>query len=146
MPAAAAHASRLELASALRIPVMRLARRLRAERDDLSLSLTQLAALGTLDRHGPMSPGALAEHERVQPPSITRVVAGLEERGLVERLAHPTDRRQQVIALTPAGRTLVAGNRRRKDAWLSGQLALLSDAERAALADAIPILDRLGLA
>jgi DNA-binding MarR family transcriptional regulator len=125
---------------------MRLARRLRAERDDLSLSLTQLAALSTLDRHGPMSPGTLADHERVQPPSITRVVAGLEERGLVERLPHPTDRRQQVIALTPAGRTLVADHRRRKDAWLSGQLAQLTEAERAALAAAIPVLDRLGLA
>lgn len=146
MPATTAPASRLELASALRVPVMRLARRLRAERDDLSLSLTQLAALSTLDRHGPMSPGTLADHERVQPPSITRVVAGLEERGLVERLPHPTDRRQQVIALTPAGRTLVADHRRRKDAWLSGQLAQLTEAERAALAAAIPVLDRLGLA
>lgn len=145
MPATA-HASDLELAGALRVPIMRLARRLRAERDDLSLSLTQLAALGTLDRHGPMSPGALADHERVQPPSITRVVAGLEERGLLERLPHPTDRRQQVIALTPAGRALVAGNRRRKDAWLSGQLAQLSEAEQGALAAAIPVLDRLGLA
>jgi DNA-binding MarR family transcriptional regulator len=125
---------------------MRLARRLRTEHADHGLTLTQLATLGTLDRHGPMSPGVLAEHERVQPPSITRTVAALEERGLVERRPHPTDRRQHVVALTPAAQALLARDRRRKEAWLSAQLALLSREERTALAGAIPVLDRLGLA
>src|SRR4051794_25527946 len=63
------------LASDLRTTVMRLARRLRQQRSDTSLSLGQIAALGTLDRHGPMTPGELAAHERVQPPSMTRIVA-----------------------------------------------------------------------
>ena len=137
-------AEQLELASALRIPVMRLARRLRAERSDLTLSLTQMAALSTLERHGPMTPTALAEHERVQPPSITRVVAALEARDLVARQPHATDRRQYVIALTSGGRAMLAEDRRRRDAWLERQMHDLDDGELAALRDAIPVLERLG--
>ena len=94
------------LATALRISVSRLARRLRAERVALGLqpdlSETQLAALATLVRHGPMTPGELAEHEKVQPPSMTRVIAVLEERSLVMRAPHTTDRRQVVLTVTEA--------------------------------------------
>jgi DNA-binding MarR family transcriptional regulator len=139
-------AAELDLASALRIPVMRLSRRLRAEGADEGLTLSQLAALSTLDRHGPMAPGTLADHERVQPPSISRILTVLEERGLVVRRPHATDRRQHVIELTGAGRALVAENRRRKDAWLSQQLQLIAPEELEALRAVIPILDRLGLA
>lgn len=136
----------LDLASALRIPVMRLARRLRAERTDRSLTLTQLAVLSTLSRHGAMTPTALAAHERVQPPSITRTVTALESYGLVGREAHPSDRRQHVIVLTRAGRDLVTETARRRDAWLSKQLRALTPDERAVLRAAIPLLDRLGVA
>jgi DNA-binding MarR family transcriptional regulator len=145
MPAATA-AHDLELSSALRLHVMRLARRLRAERADYSLTLTQLSALSTLERLGAMTPSALAENERVQPPSVTRVVAALEATGLVTREPHPTDRRQCVIGLTPAGKALVAENRRRRDAWLAKQLRALDEGERAALRAALPVLERLSIA
>jgi DNA-binding MarR family transcriptional regulator len=134
------------LSSALRISVMRFARRLRVERSDTALSLNQLAALATLDRHGPMSPAQLAAHERVQPPSMTRTIACLEETGLVTRTPHASDRRQSVIALTVAGSRLLAEDRRRRDVWLARQLADLTRAEREALAAAVPVLDRLASA
>ena len=132
------------LSSALRISVMRLARRLRSERDPAhDLSLNQLSALGALDRHGAMTVGQLAAHERVQPPSMTRTIAGLVERGLAVRQPHPTDGRQVVVALSDAGRDLVLAERRRKDAWLSQRLRELSADEREALRRAAPVLERL---
>ena len=138
-------AADLDLSSTLRISVTRLARRLRSKRSDESLSLTQLATLSTLDRHGAMTPTALADHERVQPPSMTRVIAGLEQRQLVVREPHPTDGRQVVIALTRDARLLVAEDRRRKEAWLGRQLAGLSSEERDVLRAAAPLLERLSL-
>ena len=88
------------LASALRLSVVRLNRRLRSQRADTSVTLTQLAALSTLKGHGALTPGELAAHEKVQPPSMTRVLAVLEERGLVLRRPHPTDGRQVLVELT----------------------------------------------
>lgn len=136
-------AADLDLASVLRLSVMRLGRRLRAQRSDETLSLTQLAALATLVHHGGMTPTALAEHEHVQPPSMTRVIAGLEERGLVERLDHSSDRRQFVIEITAAGRALVVEDRRRRDQWITKQLALMTPSEREALRQVAPLLQRL---
>lgn len=135
-----------ELASALRLSVMRLARRLRQERADLSLSLNQLATLAVLDRHGPLTPRELAEHERVQPPSMTRILAALEDRGLVIRTPHPTDGRQHLVSLTAQARQMLREDRRRRDAWLSLRLAELSPQDRAVLSQAVTILDRLGAA
>jgi DNA-binding MarR family transcriptional regulator len=137
------------LATALRISVSRLARRLRVERQAeglASLSDTQLAALAVLDRHGPMTPGELAEHEKVQPPSMTRVIAVLEERRLVMRAPHPTDRRQVVLTVTEQGRELVSPARRRRDAWLAKRLKELSPEERAILRAAAPVLEKLSQA
>src|SRR5215472_1088719 len=137
------------LATSLRISVTRLARRLRVERqaDGLaSLSDTQLAALAVLDRHAAMTPGELAEHEKVQPPSMTRVIAVLEERRLVMRAPHPTDRRQVVLTVTEEGRELVSQARRRRDAWLSKRLKVLSPEERAMLRAAAPVLEKLSQA
>jgi DNA-binding MarR family transcriptional regulator len=135
------------LATALRISVSRLARRLRAERVALGLqpdlSDTQLAALATLVRHGPMTPGELAEHEKVQPPSMTRVIAVLEERSLVVRAPHTTDRRQVVLTVTAGGRELVYQARRLREAWLARRLRELSPQERATLRAAAPILEKL---
>ena len=136
------------LATALRISVSRLARRLRVERlvPELAgpaLSDTQLAALATLERHGAMTPGELAEHEKVQPPSMTRVIAALVDWGLVTRAPHPTDRRQVILTVTPDGRSLVQKVRRRKEAWLAQRLAELSPQERATLREAAPILEKL---
>ncbi|MFI5100598.1 MAG: MarR family transcriptional regulator [Actinomycetes bacterium] len=132
-----------ELSSVLRLGVMRLARRLRLERSESGLTLTQLSALGTLNRHGPCTPGELAAHEKVQPPSMTRVLSHLEERGLVARAAHPTDRRQVLVALTDDARALVAEDRRRREAWLVEHLADLTADEREALRAAVPVLERL---
>lgn len=133
-----------QLASALRIAVMRLTRRLRSAQAVESLTLSQLSALSSLDRHGPCSPSALAEIERVQPPSMTRVIAALEERGLAWRTPHETDRRQAVIALTEQGRALLDDTRRRRDAWLTRCLEELPEEDRAALRAALPVLERLG--
>jgi DNA-binding MarR family transcriptional regulator len=137
------------LATSLRISVSRLARRLRVERQAeglTSLSDTQLAALAVLDRHAAMTPGELAEHEKVQPPSMTRVIAVLEERGLVMRAPHPTDRRQVVLTVTEDGRTLVSQARRGRDAWLAKRLTELTPGERALLRAAAPVLEKLSQA
>lgn len=131
------------LASTLRLSVMRLARRLRAERAPSDVSLSQISALSTLYRHGPQTPGDLAGHERVRPPSMTRLLARLEELALVTRAPHPSDGRQVLITLTPAGDALLADSRARKDAWLAQRLAALSPADRQVLADAADVLDRL---
>ncbi len=135
------------LATALRISVSRLARRLRAERLakglEPGLSDTQLAALAALERHTAMTPGELADHEKVQPPSMTRVVTVLEERGLVTREAHATDRRQVVLTVTDHGRTVVQQARRLREAWLAQRLRELTPQERQTLRAAAPILEKL---
>src|SRR5947207_7201641 len=142
------HRSDPGLATSLRISVSRLARRLRVERAAASLgepdlSETQLAALATLERHGAMTPGELAEHEKVQPPSMTRVIAALVDWQLVSRAPHPTDRRQVILTVTPGGRDLVQKVRRRREAWLARRLAELTPEERATLRAAAPILEKL---
>ena len=132
------------LASELRTSVMRLARRLRRMRADTSLSLGQLAALGTIDRHGAMTPGELAAHERVQPPSMTRIVNALEQSGYVTRAPHPTDGRQVVVSLTAAGTQLLKEDRRQREAWLAQRLRDLEPEDRELLHRAAEVLDRLG--
>ena len=122
--------------------VMRLTRRLRAERPDIGLSLTQIATLATLDRHGPMTPREVADHERVQPPSMTRVLAVLEERALIARTPHPSDGRQHLVSLTAAAPDLLREDRRRREAWLALRLAELTPEERDLLRAAAPIIDR----
>ena len=131
------------LAHELRLSVMRFSRRLRNQRVDTSVTLTHLAALSTLRRHGPMSPGELAAHERVQPPSMTRVVVALEGMGLVTRTPHPTDGRQVVIGLTPAADELLDAEARAREAWLSSRLQELSPEDRTTLRDAAAIMDKL---
>ncbi len=131
------------LASELRVAVMRLARHLRTERAAHGLTLTQISTLATLEREGPLSPSELAAHERVQPPSMTRVLAGLEERGLIERTPHPSDRRQHVVALSKDARDLLREDRRRREAWLAQRLVALSPEERDVLRGAADILDRI---
>jgi len=131
------------LASALRLSVMRLARRMRLQRADTSLTLSQLAALSTLERHGRLTPRELADHEKVQPPSMTRLLASLEAAELCTRTPHPTDGRQVLMSVTPAAKTLLAEDRRRREAWLSQRLADLDPAELATLREATGILDKL---
>ena len=136
------------LATAMRISISRLARRLRVERLGLGgtetvLSDIQLAALAALARHDSMTPGELAEHEKVQPPSMTRVIAVLEERGLVRREPHATDRRQVVLTVTDDGRDLVQRVRRRREAWLAQRLQELTPDQRQILRAAAPILEKI---
>ncbi|MDQ3470386.1 MAG: MarR family transcriptional regulator [Actinomycetota bacterium] len=131
------------LASALRLNVLRLARRIRVERRDNDLSLSQLAVLGTLSRFGPLSAGELAAAENVKPPSMTRTISCLETVGLVTRRAHDTDGRQVVVELTEAARHVLEDDRRRRDAWLAKRLGSISPAEREVLRQAAPILERL---
>ncbi|RCV54883.1 MarR family transcriptional regulator [Marinitenerispora sediminis] len=131
------------LAAVLRVAVGRLARRLRAQRPDASLSLGQGAVLFALARHGQLTPGALADHEKVQPPSMTRIIAALEERGLVRRMKHPDDRRQQLVELTEEGVQLVRADQRRREAWLTQRLRELTPEEKATLRKAAEILERL---
>lgn len=130
------------LASSLRMAIMRLARRLRAERADDTLGLSQMSALSSLMR-GPLSPTALAQVERIQPPSMTRVISALEGRGLVQRQEHERDKRQSVIAITDAGRELVEEERVRRKAWLVEILETLEEPERRTLREALPILERI---
>jgi DNA-binding MarR family transcriptional regulator len=133
----------------MRISVSRLARRLRVEQrltvggPDPALSDIQLAALAALERNEAMTPGELAEYEKVQPPSMTRVIAVLEERRLVRRSPHPTDRRQVILTVTDEGRSLVDRVRRRKEAWLAQRMQELSVEEVAILRAAAPILEKL---
>jgi DNA-binding MarR family transcriptional regulator len=136
------------LATAMRISITRLARRLRVERLGLGgtetvLSDIQLAALAALERCDSMTPGELAENEKVQPPSMTRVIAVLEERGLVRREPHATDRRQVVLTVTAEGRDLVQRVRRRREAWLAQRLQELTPEERQILRAAAPILEKI---
>jgi DNA-binding MarR family transcriptional regulator len=131
------------LAHDLRLAVMRFSRRLRNQRVDTSVTLTHLAALSTLQRHGSMSPGELAAHERVQPPSMTRVVVALDGMGLITRTPHPTDGRQVVIELTPAAESLLTAEARAREAWLSGRLHRLTPEQRAILREAAVIMEEL---
>ncbi|HEU5267127.1 MAG TPA: MarR family transcriptional regulator [Jatrophihabitans sp.] len=143
MTAATRATTNAELASLLRPALLRLTRLVRNQRVDMSVTLTQLSAMATLSKRGAMSAGELATCERVQPPSMTKVLANLEEKGLVRRDPHPTDRRQAIIAITEAGLALLESERRSRDAWLSRQLAVLSAEERALLQRVVPVLDKL---
>lgn len=132
------------LASQLRLSVMRLRRRLAIEHHpDNELSLGAMAVLGALHRAGTLSIGELAQYERVQPPSMTRTVNGLEDGGYVSRERHEQDGRQVLVRITDAGRAVLLADRARRDAWLDQRLRRLTAEERAVLRRAIPILDAL---
>ncbi|GAA1427161.1 MarR family transcriptional regulator [Microlunatus lacustris] len=134
----------LDLANALRPAVLRLARRLRQLRDDShELGSNQLSAMSVLLNSGDLTMGELAAQELVQPPSMTRIVNGLEERGLVTRTADPQDRRSARVSLTEEGRTILLANRRRRDQWLAVRLAVLDAGERDLLQRCIPLLEKV---
>jgi len=133
-----------ELASRLRSSIARVARRLRQEgMVNQEASPSQLAALATLFLIGPMTLGELASAERVKPPTMTRIVAALEERGLVRREASAADGRVVHVVVTDEGRTAHEDYRKRRDAWLRHKLSQLTAPERHTLAEAAEILDRM---
>ncbi len=129
-----------ELAGRLRQAIARSARRLRQE-SGTGLSPTLVAALATVERHGPLTPSELAARERVQRPTVTRILSSLDELGLVARAADPGDRRSSLISVTPAGRELLAAARTRKDAFLSERLDALGAEDRVTLERAAALLE-----
>jgi DNA-binding MarR family transcriptional regulator len=134
--------STTDLAHRLRPVLVRLSRRMRQEAG-AELSPTQSAALGTIDRHGPLTPSELALRERIQRPTATRVLARLEEAGLVTRTSDPADRRSSLVSVTDSGRALMISVRDRKDAYLARRLDRLSPEDLAALDHAAGILERM---
>jgi DNA-binding MarR family transcriptional regulator len=134
--------SRTDLATRLRTAIVRTNRRLR-QQGGAGLSPTLSAALGTIGRHGPLTPSELADRERVQRPTATRLLARLEAPGYVTRTPDPEDGRSSLVALTPAGRALLEQTRNRKDAYLARRLRTLSAEERATLRRAADILERM---
>src|ERR1700754_3138487 len=118
------------LANDLSLAVVRLARQLRFRRPDSPVSLSQLSALATLAKDGPMTPGALAIKERVRPPSMTRVIASLAELGFVDRCAHPDDGRQVLVSVSEAGNELIEAERQASQEWLTQRLETLGVPER----------------
>lgn len=131
-------------AQTVRMSVMRLHRRLRKERPDSGLSLTNLSALGRVDRAGPLTASALADAERIQPQSVTRMVADLERHGLIERMPDVADRRRILLRVSDAGRALLAEDRKQRDGWLAvAMVSTLTPAERDILVVAARLIDRL---
>src|SRR5437764_5726966 len=124
-----------EIAARLRLSATRLARRLRQE-SGAGLSPSQQSALAVIANHGPLTLGALAEHERVAPPSITKVVSKLECDGLVTRTPDTADRRVCRVTISPAGDALLEESRRRKTAWLTARISQLDADRQRRLADA----------
>jgi DNA-binding MarR family transcriptional regulator len=135
-------ADALAMADRLRLSATRLARRLRQE-SGTDLTPSQLSALAAVDRHGPLTLGALAELERVAPPSVTKAVTKLEAAGLVARRTDTADRRVAWVSVTPAGAKGLARIRKRRSLWLADRLAALGDDDRARLAGALDVLDEL---
>lgn len=133
----------IDLSSRLRLAVMRLGRTLRRQSTTDDITPSMQSALSVVERRGPLSIGDLAVTERVSPPSMTRVVGHLEERQLVTREVDPTDRRIARLRVTPAGARALAAMRTRKQAYLAQRVRLLSEEDRALLAAALPVLERL---
>jgi DNA-binding MarR family transcriptional regulator len=126
---------------------MRLARRLRQMQDDsLGLTPSQLSAMAVLLNSGDLLMGELAAQEKVQPPSMTRIVNSLEAGGYVARQPDPRDHRQCLVALTDSGREVLLANRRRRDQWLAVRLAELDPADREILRHAVRVLDKVNRA
>jgi DNA-binding MarR family transcriptional regulator len=132
-----------QLAPLLRDAITRLNRRARQARPVGDLTLTQLSALTSLQLAGTLSPRELADIERVQPPTMTKIVGKLEERGLVTRTPHPTDGRQVILAATEQGRAVYAQFERVRDEWLAQRLAALTPDERDVLRRAAEILHQV---
>src|SRR5438105_3664604 len=133
-----------ELASSLRLALMRAARRIRSQRVHTEITLSQLSALATVKKHGPLSAGEIAAIERIQPPSMTKILSSLENAGWIERAPHPDDRRQSIIAATQSGLDLLDEETQARDAWLAKRLLDFSPEDRELLRKSIDVLDRLG--
>jgi DNA-binding MarR family transcriptional regulator len=132
-----------DLADRLHSAAIHLLRRLRREDDASGLPAPQLSAMSVIVFGGPITLGRLAAAEQVRPPTITKLVAALEEQGLVARETDTDDRRIVRVKATARGERLLYDGRRRRVASLSASLGMLPAAERSALARAIPILEKI---
>ena len=126
----------------LRVALARLARRLR-KHELAGLTPTQLAALATVERSGPMRLGDLAAAEGIAPSTLTRLVTALEESGYVRRPADPSDARASTLVLTPHGHDMLERLRTESTLVLAASLQLLTAEQRSALAEALPVLELL---
>jgi DNA-binding MarR family transcriptional regulator len=135
-------ATEAELASRLRLAVMRLGRRMRRQAGG-DLTPSQMSALSSVERTGPLTLGELSAVEGVRPPTLTKVVAALEEQGLVARHTDPSDRRVARVEVTAAGSSLLARSRSRTDAYLARHVASLAPEDRQALARAVALVEAL---
>lgn len=143
MPANTATTNDVSTAAArLGVAVTRLARRLR-QQDTGDLTPTMRAALGTIDRKGPITLGDLAAIEHVAPPTITKVVGRMVDDGLVERITDTDDRRVCRVQLSRAGRRRLEADRSRRRAWLATRIAGLPEADQARLAEALDVIEQL---
>ncbi len=131
-----------EMAARMRLAILRLSRRLRQQVAG-GVTSSQVSALATVERLGTPTLGELAASEQVQPPSMTKIVVGLEEAGLVVRQEDDNDRRVVRVGLTAEGRRSLARSRSLRNAYLVRRLRGLSVDERAALEDAVRLLERL---
>jgi DNA-binding MarR family transcriptional regulator len=142
-PAArSAPAHDVELAARLRLAITRMARRLRQEAGT-DLGPSQVSALATIERHGPLAPSELAERERIKRPSATRILARLAEAGLIERIPDPTDGRSAIVSATSRGRELVRRLRQRKTAYLARRMRDLPREDVLALERAAEVLEAM---
>ncbi|MEU3452384.1 MarR family transcriptional regulator [Micromonospora sp. NPDC006766] len=135
-----------QLAPQLRDAITRLNRRVRQARPVGDLTVTQVSALTSLNLAGALTPRELADVERVQPPTMTKIVAKLEERGLVQRTPHPTDGRQVILAATEGGRAVLEQFERARNEWLANRLTALTAEERDTLQRAADILQGIARA
>jgi DNA-binding MarR family transcriptional regulator len=132
----------VELAARLRLAITRMARRLRQE-SGTDLGPSQVAALATIERHGPLAPSGLAERERIKRPTATRILGRLADAGLVERVPDPADGRSAIVSVTSDGRMLLRRLRQRKTAYLAQRMRELSDEDVRTLARAAEVLEAL---
>jgi DNA-binding MarR family transcriptional regulator len=132
----------LEAASRLRLAIVRTARRMRQEAEP-GLSPTLTAALGTIERHGPVTPSELADAERVKRPTATRIAATLEDEGLISRARDPSDGRASLLSISPRGRELLRRLRKRKNAYLSRRMRDLPPDDVEVLERAAEVLERM---
>lgn len=132
-----------QLAKSLRGAITRFNRRVRRTRPVGDLTATQLSAMTSLELAGALTPRELADTERVQPPTMTKIVAKLEERGLVQRMPHPTDGRQVILSMTAEGRAVFVSYERARDEWLARAVAELTPEERDTLQRAAEILEKI---
>lgn len=131
------------LAAELRFVLNRLNRRLRHQQVGDDLTVSQLSVLSVLSRDGALTAGDLAGREHVRPPSMTRIIAALEQVGMIQRGDNPADGRQVLVELTPSGRTRAEAENAARERWLAQQLDILTPEERQLLREAAGILNRL---